>query len=193
MKTSRKLALVAVSTLLTVSLGAAQLGFAQEPPVPPGEPGAVRGEGQPLPAGQPGSRAEGRDGPRGHQKPLPPSPMQHLEMFQAYMHFAVEYARFVASPSTTGVASVLIAGEILKPRGTETAITYFTKLLPEVKNEAVSRAIRLTLIDLYRKNGQTDKALEELKTLMLQAGPETLPAPTAVSPGAPVLPPPQAK
>jgi len=75
--------------------------------------------------------------------------------------------------------AVVAANDILRPRGADVAIEYFTKLLPEVKTPAVQRAIRITLVDLYKTAGKQDLALEQLKQLM-----------TADTSGEPSLPPP---
>ena len=69
------------------------------------------------------------------------------------------------------------ANEILKPKGADAAIAYFTKVLPQVKNEAVQRAIRVQLADLYKAAGQGDKALEQYEAMMTSA-PAGSPAPS---------------
>ena len=81
-------------------------------------------------------------------------------------------------PTQAGIAAVIGAGEILKPRGTDAAIEYFTKLLPEAKNPAVQRAIRVQLAELYKQAGKQDEALEQLRELIVTTtGDETPPPP----------------
>ncbi|HEX2973435.1 MAG TPA: hypothetical protein VHP11_13960, partial [Tepidisphaeraceae bacterium] len=48
-------------------------------------------------------------------------------------------------------------------------VEFFEKLLPQVKNEAVRRAIQLQLTELYKAAGQQDKAMEQLESLIISA------------------------
>ena len=96
--------------------------------------------------------------------------MQRFEPMRGYLDTVDRYSRMAHNPNHAGiaavVAAVVAAGDILKPRGTDAAIDYFTKLLPEVKSPAVQRAVRLQLVDLYKQAGKQDEALEQLKLLM---------------------------
>jgi len=44
------------------------------------------------------------------------------------------YSRLSRDPTAAGVAAVVTSGEILRARGADTAIAYFNKVLPDVKN-----------------------------------------------------------
>jgi len=92
-----------------------------------------------------------------------------LDAVRNYLDVFDRYSRLSRDPTAAGVAAVVTSGEILRARGADTAIAYFIKVLPDVKNESVQRAIRLQLIELYKMSGQQDKALEHLQTLMVSA------------------------
>ena len=76
------------------------------------------------------------------------------------------YARLAHDPGLSGIAAVVAAGDILRPRGADVAIAFYEKALPEAKIPAVQRAIRLQLVDLYKVAGKQDQALEQLKAMM---------------------------
>ena len=59
-------------------------------------------------------------------------------------------------------------GEILKDKPQD-AIDYFNRTMPDVKNDSVRRVIRLQLAELYGKTNQPDKALEQIRELMILA------------------------
>jgi predicted negative regulator of RcsB-dependent stress response len=101
--------------------------------------------------------------------------MRHAEMLRGYLELVDRYSQMAQDPTKAGVAAVVTAGDILKAKGNDAAIEYFTKLLPDVKDPSIQRAIRIQLADLYKASGQADKALEQLKELMT-AGPSTAPA-----------------
>ena len=110
--------------------------------------------------------------------------MRQFEMVRGYLDAVQRYAQLARDPSMSGIAAVVSAADLLRPRGADAAIDFFTKLLPEVKSPGVQRAIRLQLVDLYKAAGKTDQALDELKTLMTaepgandMAGPATPPPP----------------
>jgi hypothetical protein len=92
-----------------------------------------------------------------------------LDAVRNYLDVFDRYSRLSRDPTAAGVAAVVSAGEILRARGADTAIAYFNKVMPDVKNESVQRAIRLQLIELYKMSGQQDKALEHLQLLMTSA------------------------
>jgi len=89
---------------------------------------------------------------------------------QRYLDLVNQYSKMASDPQTAGVAAVIAASDILKPRGADAAINWFTKILPDAKNPAVRRAIHGQLADLYKQSGQQDKALDELHTLITEAG-----------------------
>lgn len=161
--------------------------YAQEDPAPGGgdpqggPPPADRRDG-PGPMRRDGGPGMGRDrGPGGPGAPMPPPPiadrMRHVEMLRGYIDLVQHYTEMASNPTNAGVAAVITAGDILKARGNDAAIDYFNKLLPDVKDPSVQRAIRIQLADLYKAAGQSDKALDQLKELITGA-PTTAPAPT---------------
>jgi hypothetical protein len=93
-------------------------------------------------------------------------PMRQVEMLRNYLDVVDRYSKIANDPTTSGVAAVVAAADVLKPKGPEAAINYFTKILPGVKNGAVRRAIHSQLADLYKASQQSDKALEELSLLI---------------------------
>jgi len=103
--------------------------------------------------------------------------MQYIEAMRGYIGLVDNYARVSRDPSVAGIAAFLRMKEILDPMGPDAAIDYYTKLLPEVKNEALQRAIRAELADLYKKAGHQDKALEQLRAIITSAPPVPPPAP----------------
>jgi hypothetical protein len=152
--------------LIALSLMAAIASptFAQDGP-PPGGPGDQ--DGGPGMRG-PGGGGFGGGGPGG-MRPPPPD-MQKFEMLRGYIDLVDHFAQLSRDSTTAGVAAVISANDLLRRQGPQTAIDYFNKTLPDVKDEAVQRAIRLQLIDLYKAAGQTDKAMEQLNTLMTAPG-----------------------
>ena len=93
--------------------------------------------------------------------------MARFNLMRGYLDAVDRYARLAHDPAMSGIAAVVTASDLLKPRGADVAIDYFTKLLPEVKNESVARCIRAQLADLYKQSGQQDKALDQLHTLIV--------------------------
>jgi hypothetical protein len=133
---------------------------------PPGDrrgpgPGGPGGHGGPDGAGGPG----GPGGPDGGAQ-FRDVPMRQFDMMRGYIDLVDRFSRLSRDPSTAGVAAVISAADLLKPRGADAAIEYFNKMLPEVKSEAVQRAIRIQLVELYKNAGQQDKALEQLDVLI---------------------------
>jgi hypothetical protein len=147
-----------VAPLLLLATGA----MAQQPPNP-GPRGGVdeRGGGDPY---------ETR--PQIDRRPMGPGPMSpmsaaamQVEAMRNWLELIERYARMSRDPVSSGVAAVVGANDLLRKGPPEKAIEYFTKLLPEVKNEAVDRTIRLQLVELYAKTNQQEKALEQLRML----------------------------
>ncbi|WP_428936876.1 tetratricopeptide repeat protein [Fontivita pretiosa] len=156
------------------------LAAAQDQPRPPreprepGPPGAPRGEfAPPEPPGAPNAPGAGmRPGGMGMGMRAPGAggaEMMKLEMLRNYIDVVDRFARLARDPGAAGVAAVVSATDILRARGTDAAIEHFNKVLPDVKNGAVQRAIRIQLVDLYKQAGQADKALEQLDALMKDA------------------------
>jgi thioredoxin-like negative regulator of GroEL len=99
-------------------------------------------------------------------------PMRQFEMMRSYLEVVDHYTKVSTDPTSAGIAAVIAAADVLKPRGADAAIQYFTKILPEVKDQSISRAIRAQLADLYKQSGQQDKALDQLHTLITGSTPE---------------------
>jgi len=97
--------------------------------------------------------------------------MEQVERMRNWLDVVDRYVRMARNPVDAAIAAVITANDLLRPRGADVAIDYFTKLLPEVKNDAVQRAIRLQLIELYKAAGQQDKALEQLQSLITSVPP----------------------
>ncbi|MGH7179822.1 MAG: hypothetical protein ACREJC_20775 [Tepidisphaeraceae bacterium] len=152
----------------------AQTTLAQQPPGGrpdgPNRPEGVGRQDGPGRADRPDRPPRSEDGPR--------PPGQQIEMMRGYLDVVDRYSRMSRDPVAAGIGAVITANDILRPRGADAAIEYFTKILPDVKNEAVQRAIRSMLIDLYKTSGQQDKALEQLSELIKGA-----PAGTSASGG----------
>ena len=112
-------------------------------------------------------------------------PAQYIESMRNFLEVVERLTGMARDPAASGVAAAITANEVLRARSPDEAIKYFVQILPEVKNEAVQRSVRLLLVDLYRGTNQTDKAMEQLRYLMVTAPPESFgPAPS----GAPVAP-----
>jgi hypothetical protein len=167
-----------------VALFIATSTFAQQGPPPAPEGGGDNGEQRDGPPGgdRPGPRrGPGQDGPPGMGRPgMPPPPpmadrIRHAEMLRGYLELVDRYGQMAQNPTSAGVAAVITAGDILKAKGNDAAIDYFTKLLPDVKDPSIQRAIRIQLADMYKAAGQADKALEQLRELMT-AAPSNAPA-----------------
>jgi hypothetical protein len=103
--------------------------------------------------------------------------LAEIHILKGWIDLVESYTKLAKDPVAAGVAAVVSANDMLKHKGNDAAIEYFSKLMPEVKNESVQRAIRLQLVELYGKAGQPDQALEQLKVLMIQAPKESAGAP----------------
>jgi len=98
-----------------------------------------------------------------------PEAIQFIEAMRGYLEVIDRFSAIAQDPASSGIAAVLSAGEIFRNRSPEEAINFYTKLLPDTKNEAVQRAIRIQLAELYKNTNQQDKALEQLRTLITSA------------------------
>jgi len=98
-----------------------------------------------------------------------PEAIQFIEAMRGYLEVIDRFSAIAQDPASSGVAAVLSAGEIFRNRSHEEAINFYIKLLPETKNEAVQRAIRIQLAELYKNTNQPEKALEQLRTLITSA------------------------
>ena len=144
-------------------------------PMPPGGGRDGDRDGGPgFPGGPGGPGGPGRDGGRGPGGPgmgrpgmgqVPPA----VEAMRNYLELVNRYSQMSRDATTAGIAAVIAASDILKPRGAQAAIDYFNGALKDVKNEAIQRAIHGQLAELYKQSGQHDKALDELRSLMTGA------------------------
>ena len=99
----------------------------------------------------------------------PNNDLAEIHLLKGWIDVVDSYTRLAKDPIAAGVAAVVSANDLLKQKGPDQAIEFFSKLLSEVKNESIQRAIRLQLVELYGKAGQPDQALEQLRVLMIQA------------------------
>lgn len=162
-----------IAALLLSSAAVAQPGPPLEgradgdrPPPPRQRDDRGPGGDRPGPGGRPGGPAEARPG--------------GFEAMRGYLDLVDRYSRLSRDPTAAAVAAVVQTADVLRPRGAQAVIDHFEKLLPEVKNEAVARAIRLQLVDLYRQTQQGEKALDQLSQLI--KGAPAGPAADAASP-----------
>jgi len=98
-----------------------------------------------------------------------------FDLMRGYIDLVDRIARLSRDPTTAGVAAVISAADLLKARGADAGIEYFTRMLDSAKSDPVKRAIRIQLIELYKQAGQQDKAMEQLTELInaAPAGPGT--------------------
>ena len=101
---------------------------------------------------------------------------QWVGLFKEYMELIGQFARVAEDPTNAGVAAVIYTDDILQTRPPHEAVEYYQKLLPEVKDPAVRRAIHLRLAEHYRMSNQPDEALAELRQLIIAAPAATQPA-----------------
>ena len=182
--------------LLAAILGTGTLALAQTmPPAPPshgGDPRDQEGGGPPPPPppeGREGMEPGRGPGGRGMDRPEPgqggpsledrmrerrergvqgpPPPLRNpVDAMRQYLDLVDKYTELAKDPSAAGVSAVVTLAELAKQQGPSVAIDKLNALLPEAKDEAVKRAIRLQLIDLYKASGQVDKAIEQAETLI---------------------------
>lgn len=142
------------------------------------QPGGPGGHGGPDGPGGSQQQPDGPDddrrgppmdgrGPFGPGGPrFDPRRAPSMDTQRGYMELVRGYSDLSRDPSAAGVAAVITANDLLKPRGADAAIEYFDKLLPTVKDPAITRAIRLQLVDLYRSSNRADEALKQLESLI---------------------------
>jgi hypothetical protein len=85
----------------------------------------------------------------------------------SYLWFVEHSAAIAKDPETSSVQAVIEAKDLLRNKDPQVAIDFFTKALYDAKSHAVQRAIRMTLYDLYKGQGQNDKALDQLEQLIV--------------------------
>jgi len=101
---------------------------------------------------------------------------QWVSLFRDYLDLIDEFASVSKDQSSSGVAAVVYAEDVLKAKRPQDAIDWFNQVLPEIKDPVVQRAVRLRLAELYRTTNQPDKALEQLRVLITAPPPTTSPA-----------------
>ena len=157
-----------------VLLAISGIAFAQNSPPPRadapgggGTPPAKRDDaGPPGPRGGLGGPGMRPGGP-GMDRPGPLARNEQFEQLRNYLAVIDAFSRQSRDASQAGIAAVIAAADILKPRGTDAGIEYFSKMLPQVKNPAVQRAVRVQLAELYKSAGKQDQALEQLRELIV--------------------------
>jgi hypothetical protein len=164
-----------MTAAMCLNMAGASMATAQDRPKPPGggDRGGDHRDGGPPPpppdgagGGRPGGPG-GRGGPPGGPgMGRPDGAGGQIGMMRGYLDLVEGFSRLTKDASTAGVAAVIQANDMLKPRGHDAVIAYFTKILPNVKDAAVQRAIRLELITAYKDSGQQEKAMEHLEALM---------------------------
>lgn len=98
------------------------------------------------------------------------------EALRAYIETVDRYSKLADDPNSSGVAAVISASDLLRQKGPDAAIEFFTKVLPNVSPQ-VERAIRIQLADLYKFSGKPDMALQQYELLMRgHTGPTAAPA-----------------
>lgn len=104
----------------------------------------------------------------GEPEATSPGIFSSSDLIEKFLFTVDHLARTSDNPTASAIAAALQVNEILKDKPQE-AIDYFNRALPDVKNDAVRRVIRLQLTELYRKTNQPDKALEQIRELMILA------------------------
>lgn len=108
----------------------------------------------------------GPGGPDGGGGRMDPRRAPSMDTQRGYMELVNRYTELSRDSTSSGVAAVLTAADLLRPRGSDAAIDYFLKLQPSVKDPAIDRAIRLQLVELYRASNRADEALKQLEGLI---------------------------
>jgi hypothetical protein len=158
------------------------VGFISVPLIAQNGPGGGGGNERPG-GGFRGPRGDFEGGGRGGRGNFEGGPdnrrggpaMQQYEMLRSYIEVVDRFSKLAQDPQAAGVAAVVSASDLLRQRGPDKAIGYFNKVLPEVSDPAVRRAIRIQLADLYKQTGETEKALEQLDMLMKSKGDQLSP------------------
>jgi hypothetical protein len=99
------------------------------------------------------------------------------DALRAYIDVVDRYGKLAQDPDSSAVAAVFSASDVLRHRGPDPAIEFFTKIMPDV-SPTVQRAIRIQLADLYKQKGDMDKAMEQYE-ILIRGTATTKPAQTA--------------
>jgi lipopolysaccharide biosynthesis regulator YciM len=93
-----------------------------------------------------------------------------MDTMRGYLELVTRYTELSRDETTAGVSAAVTAGDLLRARGGDAAIAYFEKLVPEVRDPAVNRAVRFQLVELYKAAGKNDQALEQLRIIITDPG-----------------------
>lgn len=89
-----------------------------------------------------------------------------IETFTGLIELINEYKEVADDPTSAGIAALFSiedhAGSVDK------AISGLEDILPDVKDPALRRAIRLKLVEFYGQKGENQKALAQIKLLITQ-------------------------
>lgn len=164
-----KRAMIGIFSLLVIGSTLFPAQAQDRPPRPDDHRGGDRHDERGPGGGLDGGVGGGPDArPDGSRPPMSPE-MRRFDMMRGYIDVVDRFSRLSRDPTTSGIAAVIAAADLLKARGADAGIEYFTKAMETTKNDAVKRAIRIQLAELYRNSGQQDKALEQLTELINSA------------------------
>lgn len=90
-----------------------------------------------------------------------------LQANNEYASFVEHNAEIAKDAEATGVEGVIYAAALLRDKEPQVQIDFFTKALHDSKLRPVQREIRFALFQIYRQQGQNDKALDQLRQLMM--------------------------
>ena len=141
----------------------------------PGDRGAREGRDGPMREERfgPGMRGPGGMGPAGMGPGgMGPGAMRRppsVDTMRNYLELVDRYAAMSSDPLKAGVGAVITAADLLRAQGNGAAIKYFEGMLADTEHRPaaeIKRAIRLQLAELYKADGNSDKALETLKAVI---------------------------
>lgn len=84
-----------------------------------------------------------------------------------YNEFVEQNVGLAKDADATGIEAVIYAAAVLRDRDPQAQIDFFTKTLQESKSRPIQREIRMALFQIYRQQGQSDNALDQLHQLMI--------------------------
>lgn len=167
-------------TLLGAMIALSPAAFAQEgPPGPPPQDQQLNGpppqdnQGPPERRGNrpmPGMRMGGRNGRDNMDQGMPPQVQRML----GYLNIVERFSQMVKDADTARVAALMAATDTFRARGHDAVIDYLTKLLSKVEagpnaSPVLERAIHIQLGQEYQASGQSDKALEQFESIILNS------------------------
>ncbi len=90
--------------------------------------------------------------------------MEMIKMFHVIMDLVQTSAEVADSETASGVAAVFAIEDYLG--NGEEAIEFFEERVDETESDAIRRAVRIKLSELYEQNGRSDDAVEQLAILI---------------------------